>query len=164
MRAVFFILLFIFVGCMQSSNNIMLQKKDFSISYPSHLELDESAVEETIFILKTNLKDEDDIFVENINLVTKPSDDVEFVDFVEATQREIKGFAEVLESKVLHSKGKDYLRIIFKLKQNNLNLIFIQHYFIANNKIYVLTFSSESEAFNEYFKEMNDVLMSFTLK
>ena len=95
MRAVFFMLLFIFVGCMQSSNNIMLQKKDFSISYPSHLELDESAVEETIFILKTNLKDEEDIFVENINLVTKPSDDVEFVDFVEATQREIKGFAEV---------------------------------------------------------------------
>lgn len=140
-----------------------LEREDFSISYPSHLELDENE-EGTVFVLKTQQQGEDDIFIENINLATQKAENISFNEFAIKIENEIRSQAEIVESKRLKLNGKDCLRLVFKLSQNNINLTFIQHIFVENQKAYALTFSSESKVFDDYYKEMNNVLISFKIK
>lgn len=148
----------------QHTKNKKFETDDFSISYPSHLKLDESGQDGTSFVLKTQKKDEDDIFIENINLTTRSLVNLKFDEFVNKTEKEINKIANVVESNRLRINNKDCFRLVFELTQNNVNLTFIQHYFIEDHEAYVLTFSSESSMFDYYFDEMNKVLLSFEIK
>ncbi len=165
MKSMFkFLILFSVFSCLQNQEVKTLDREEFSISYPSYLELDESGEEETVFVLKTPQKGEDDIFIENINLATKEAGNTQFNEFAIQTEREISSFAEIVESKRLKLNDKNCLRLVFKLIQNDVELTFIQHLFVENQKVYALTFSSESKVYDDYYNEMNDVLMSFKIK
>lgn len=159
-----FFIFFIFLSCAQDSNNKILDNHEFQVSYPSHLKLDESTAEGAVFVLRTELKGKEDVFVENINLTTKEIGDQKFNEFIEGIKNEVSNVAEIVESSRLNLRGKECFRMVFNLTENNIKLTFIQHYFVENKKAYVLTFSSESIVFDDYFDEMNAVLMSFKLK
>lgn len=151
------------VSCQQDSG-VKLDREDFSISYPSHLNLDESGKEGTAFILTAEKEGGNDVFVENINLVIKNVGDVNLDEFSKRTEKEIGTVANIIESRRLKMNGKDCFRIVVKTTQNKVDLTFVQHYYIENQKVYLLTFSSETKVYDDYFDEMNEVLLSFELK
>lgn len=158
-----FLVLFSIFSCQDQGIKIF-DREEFSIEYPSNLEFDESGNEGVIFALKTQQKDEIDIFIENINLATQEVGNISLEEFISKTKPEINSIAKIVEDKVLIIKGERCHRLVFELTQNNIPLKFIQHNYVKNKKVYVLTFSSEAKEYDRYYSEMNDVLMSFKLK
>jgi hypothetical protein len=139
---IYFISVFNVFSCQQDKSS-KLDKNDYSISYPSHLELDESGKDDISFVLTTQKDGKEDIFIENINLVTKNTNNIHFNEFVGKMEKDIESVAKIVESKRLKLNGKNCLRLVFNLNQNGIDLTFIQHYFLENQKAYVLTFSCE---------------------
>jgi len=146
----------------QQQTKKLLTRNDFSIVYPSYLELDESGKEGSVFILSTQKQHQNDIFIENINLTTQVVE-MEFDLFAKTTEERISSIATIIENKTLRIDDKECLRLVFQLVQNNVELTFIQHFYLANQKIYALTFSCETKEFENLYEEMNEVLMSFKL-
>jgi len=159
----YFFILINTLSCAQDNRKV-LEKEDFSISYPSNLNLDDSGKEGTRFILTADKDGEDDIFVENINLSTQKVGNITFNEFIKKTEIEVSSVAKIVEKKVLNINGKKCFSLKITATQNGIDAIFLQHYYIENQKVYVLTFSSEASVYNDYYDEMNEVLMSFEIK
>ncbi|WP_406755118.1 hypothetical protein [Tenacibaculum maritimum] len=156
-----FVLIFI-LSCQQGL--IKLERDDFSIHYPFGLILDESGKEGTLFILKTEKENSEDVFIENINLVKANIGNLSFDDLRTKTIRDVKKIANVLEDDKIKVNGNDCLRIIFELSEQGQKMKVMQHFIIKKEKIYVLTFTSESKNYETYFNAMNETLLSFKLK
>lgn len=162
------LLLAITVLFVASENHLLSQeylefrKDDFSIKYPSYFDLDTTGIEGSVFVLSTQKSDENDVFVENINLSTQPSK-TDFDTFIKKTESQISEVAEIIESKMINARGKSYKRMVFRLQSNGVDLTFIQHIYDHGTKIYALTFTSETAEFDSYFDEVDKVFMSFKL-
>ena len=104
-----------------------------------------------------------DLFVENINLAVENVEDLDFNIYTKKVEEQISGFADVIEKKLIKSNNQKYYRIVFGLVQNNMNLKIIQHYYPYKNRIYALTFTSESKEFKKYVNDINDSFSSFKI-
>lgn len=158
-----FMVCFMSLNC-QENKLIELNRVDFSLSYPSSLELEENIEGGLVFALKTYKKNENDTFIENLNLATKNIGNSSFDDFIHKTVQDISNVGEIIEQKKLTINGRECYRLIFNLSQSSVNLKFIQDYYLKDKKIYVLTFSSEENEFNEYYNQMNNIMKSFIIK
>ncbi len=158
----FLITIICFFGCQKDT--LKLDREDFHVSYPVGYNLDESGQEGTTFVLTAQKDNDNDIFIENINLVTKNVGGVSFDELVKATEKEINGVGTVIENKRLKLNGKDCLRLVIEFTQNDIDFTYIQHQLVENGKAYALTFSCEKKMLDKYYEDMNSVLMSFTLK
>ncbi|PKD18038.1 hypothetical protein APR41_18165 [Salegentibacter salinarum] len=159
----YFFILISTLGCAQD-NWVTLEKEDFSISYPSSLNIDDSGKEGTQFILTTDKDGEDDNFIENVNLSTQKVGAVTFDEYIKKMEREVSGIAKIIEKKKLEINGNKCYSLKMKATQNGVDAIFLQHFYIENQKAYVLTFSSEAKVYDDYYDEMNRVLRSFEIK
>tara|TARA_B110000046_G_scaffold183427_1_gene219546 strand:- start:2305 stop:2835 length:531 start_codon:yes stop_codon:yes gene_type:complete len=157
-----FFLVFSLYNCGQNKN-VNLVKDDFSIEYPSYFQLDESGTEGSVFILKTKFKEGKNSFVENVNLVIQDLKEVSSKEYFSKVEKEIKAFSEIIESKEDISRGKKYLRLVFQLDQDDSNFTIVQHFYIVNEKVYILTFSSDSSEFVKYTKDINKMFNSFII-
>jgi hypothetical protein len=146
----------------QSYNKNTLSKYGFSIEYPSHLELDESGKDGTLYVLKTQKDGVDDMFVENINLTVEEKN-LEFIEFIKRQEQKVKSIAILTEKKEFKLNELDCFRLVFYLTVQDVDLVIIQHFFVLGDKIYALTFTSEEPSFKHYFYEMNEILMSIRL-
>jgi len=93
-----------------------------------------------------------------------PVTNYSFDDFVSKTTSEINSVGKLIEKKKLNIDGLDCLKLKFELTQNNISLTFVQHYYIKNEKVFVLTLSSESSKYEKYLNLFEVVLSTFTLK
>lgn len=157
---------FIFVNTLSCAQDkrVTVEKEDFSISYPSSLNFDDSGKEGTRFILTADKDGEDDIFIENINLSTQRVGNITFDEYIKKVEKEVSSIAEIVEKKKLEINGKECFSLKMKATQNGVDGIFLQHYYVENQKAYVLTFSSEAKVYDDYYAEMSSVLMSFEIK
>ena len=151
------------LSCQQGQNKT-LEKDDYSVNYPVHLELDVSGQDGTSFILKTQKEGDNDFFIENINLVITDAKKTSFNDLVNKAKTDIGSVADIVEGKSLDINGKNCFKMTFKLTQNNIDFTVVQHYFLENQKAYLLTFTSETSKFKKYFDEINKVFSSFKIK
>ncbi len=151
------------LSCQQDKDE-MLEKEDYLVSYPSHLELDVSGQNGTSFILKTKKEGDNDFFIENINLVISDVKKISFDEFVNKAKKDISSVASIVENRRLNINGKNCFKLVFKLTQNDVDFTVVQHYFLENEKAYLLTFTSETTKFKKYFDEINKVLSSFKIK
>ena len=142
----------------------VFKAEDYIISYPTSLKLDNDGTNGLQFILFTEKDTEDDDFIENINLVSQDltSMDIDLDGFVEITRNELQDVGEIVESERIMAKGYEYHRMVYTYTQNGIQLTFLQHGLIANNTLYMLTFSAKSDSFEEYYLEMEQVMLSFT--
>lgn len=166
MRVIFlhFLLFFTCFSCQSQLSTEELDRKEFKVTYPENLVLDESGQNNTVFILKTTAENAKDTFIENINLATQPVSNNSFDTFVSKTTSEISSVGKLIEKKKSKVNGLDCLKLKFELIQNNIPLTFVQHYYIKNGKVYVLTLSSESSKYEKYIQLFDIVLSTFTLK
>lgn len=158
----YFCLLFSFFSCQQEKFK-KLTLKEISISYPSYLELSKDNREGVVFALMTKKKNDKDVFIENVNLVSENVNNTDFTIYVESVKEQISKLADIVESKIFKNNDQIYYRIIFSLTQNNIDLKVIQHYYLYKNKIYVLTFTSQLKEFNDYVKDINNSFLSFKI-
>ena len=91
-----------------------IERDGFSISYPSHLTLDESGQEGTSFVLTTKNDGQNDVFVENINLVINKVGKINLDEYSKRVQNEIGSVANIVEAKRLKINGKDCFRMVVK--------------------------------------------------
>ncbi len=161
-----YVIMFTILGlsCSKEEKFIELQREEFVVLYPPSLILDESHDNGTIFILRTNEENDNDTFIENINLVKADAANLSFDDLAAKTIRDIETIAKPLEVSRIKVNDSDCLRVIFELSNSNKNMKVLQHFFVKKEKVYILTFTSEAEKFKQYFDDMNSVFMSFELK
>lgn len=151
-----------FISCQEDKKDI-LETEKYSISYPIHLELDQSGQDGTSFILKTEKENESDTFIENINLVVSNVGKMTFNQLSNKAIEDITNVANIVEKRELNINGTNCFKLVFEITQNNVGFTVIQHYFLEEQTVYLLTFTSETSRLDKYLDEVNQVLSSFKL-
>ncbi|WP_338770101.1 hypothetical protein WAF17_11245 [Bernardetia sp. ABR2-2B] len=159
--------IFQFVSCQSSVEKTTkgINKDGYTISYPSHLKLDESGQMGTKFLLFTEKTGLDDDFVENINLVIQDLEaDFGLDEFVKLSESQIKDNGKLISSEGIKDKNSEFHKMILSANVNNSDLKFIQYCFVKDNKAYVLTFTAKEDEFEKYAVEMEEIMQTFELK
>lgn len=146
-----------------------LDEADFSISYPSDWELDQSGNLGVSFFLFSPLSDSTDDFRENINLLIQDLTgyDLDLDQYTELSKEQIKAMmtdGEILLNEKLGPEGKEYQRIIYTGTQGNYDLQFEQFYWVIGQEAYVLTLTCKRGEFERYQEMGEKILRSFVLK
>ena len=163
-KIIFIAILTIATACSQEKFK-EINNNRFSINYPSYFELDESGESGTAFILtSTKESNQENDFVENINLIVADIGDLGFNQIADKSVNDVKGIATILEKKKFKQNGNDCLRLVFKAVQEGYHLTVIQHLLVKKGKVYVLTFTSDSEDYQDYLKDVDNSISSFKLK
>lgn len=153
-----------------------IEEEDFKIQYSNDWHLSESGLMGTKFVLFTSLSSEKDKFRDNINFIiqdlTEYSELLAGVDMdlglvAESTIMQIKlmmSNVKVISNERVSKNGLEYQRLIYKGKQGKLKLIFEQRFCLVNDKMYLLTFTSEKKEYKEVKQLGEKVLDSFEIK
>ncbi len=150
---------------MSQTNFSIINRENYSISYPSTLRIDESrtGIEFVIYAKRENSEDD---FSENINLVIQDlkNMNIDLNKYVAITEDQIINAGILIESKRIKKNNFEFHRIVYKATMDNRELKFIQYDFVKEEKAYILTFTSELEEFDNYSKVMEGVMKNFVLK
>jgi len=146
-----------------------LSENNYSIKYPEHWDLNKSGQLGTSFFLFSPLSSEKDQFKENVNLLIQDlaGYNITLEKYVEISENQIKTMitdGQLIESERIVNRSLSYQKMIYTGKQGVFNLKFIQHYWVENNKAYVLTFTCEESQFNTFKSTGEQILNSFQLK
>lgn len=147
---------------------IMLDEKEYSISYPSNWIIDRSN-KLTEFYLFSRLTDPSDKFSENMSLISQNMVGMN-IDLDKYTQISVNQIKRFFKDKILkvkkhqNSDGLNYYEVIYTGKQEGSELKFLQYNFVQNGKAYVLTFTAEASQFDRYKAIAYQTFNSFRLK
>ncbi len=171
MNRISFLLLFV---CIHISVNAQeswksLTQDAYSIKYPSNWTPDTSKSLGVDLILYSQLKSTEDNFTENINVLIQDLSgyNLDLDKYTEISEQQIKTMIEggkIIESKRITNGSIPYHRIIYTGKQNDYKLKFAQHYYVINDKAYVLTLTSEQDQYDKYIDIAMKIFKSFKLK
>ena len=179
----FFALIVAFAACGQSSQNESktevktetlenwksLDVSDYSIQYPDTFDLDKSGQMGTSFILLSKQTSQQDLFRENVNLLIQDlsGQNIDLDKYVEISEGQIKTMitnGNLIESKRLTDKNKDFQRVIYTGKQGQYDLKWQQFYWVENKKAYVLTLTCEVNQYDKYVPVGEGIMKSFVIK
>ena len=149
----------------QEWNSIKTDK--YSIDYPSDWEINEEGAMGTAFILFSPLKDGNS-FRENINLMIQDLTgfDFDLDSYTELSESQVGQYiqnAKILKSERLQGAAGEYHMIEYTGTQQEFNLHWKQYYWYINDKAYLLTFTAEDTAYEEYISLANQIMNSFKL-
>jgi hypothetical protein len=152
-----------------ADTTLLLDRDQFSIVYPGNLELNETGVMGTKFILFTPIESREDLFRENINLIIQkmPSADIDLNKFTQISEQQITALitdAVMLESKRIKSDATEYHKVIYTGKQGQFLLKFEQFFWVIHGHAYILTFTGEQHRFDAFQEAAEKVLYSFLIK
>ncbi len=179
----YFALMLAFVACGQSSQketktevNTAIQKNwksldesDYSIQYPDTFEIDKSGQMGMSFILLSKQTSQQDLFRENVNLLIQDlrGQNINLDKYVEISESQIKTMiteGNLLESKRLTDKNKEFQRVIYTGKQGQFEFKWLQFFWVENKKAYILTFTCELNQFENYVSVGEEIMKSFVIK
>lgn len=146
-----------------------LESEEYSIQYPSTWELNKSGLMGTAFIFLSQPEGPSDDFRENVNLVVQAlnGQKVSMDQFVQLTKNQLEVMindVNILYDERLEKAGMDYHRMIYTGTQDGFNLKLEQYYFLANDKVYVLTLTCKIVDFEDYAEIGEKIMGSFELK
>ncbi len=179
----YFALMLAFVACGQSSqketktevntaipkNWKSLDESDYSIQYPDTFEIDKSGQMGMSFILLSKQTSQQDLFRENVNLLIQDlrGQNINLDKYVEISESQIKTMiteGNLLESKRLTDKNKEFQRVIYTGKQGQFEFKWLQFFWVENKKAYILTFTCELNQFENYVSVGEEIMKSFVIK
>jgi len=107
--------------------------------------------------------DTEDDFVENINLMISEVEQEKFTleQLAKSVEANFSVQGKVLSSQKIITPYREYQRIIVTARFYDENLKFIQHIFLKNHKMYILTFTSLEIDFDKYEKTAEQIMQSF---
>jgi hypothetical protein len=138
------------------------------VKYPSGWTLDTSGTMNSKWIVFSPLANDSDKFRENVNLIIQnlQAHDLNLDQYTQISESQIKQLftdGKLIESTKQKNSNGDYQKVIFTATQGIFSLKFEQYYFIKNGNAYVLTFTTQADAFDAYRVAGEQVLNSFTL-
>jgi len=146
-----------------------LDDKGYSIQYPDSWELRQDGTAGTKFILLSKLANAQDQFRENVNLIVQSltGQNLDLDKYTEISEQQIKQFIQncnIKESTRVKTKKHPYQKEVYTGDQGIYKLIFEQYYWVIDNTAYVLTFTSEQTAYDEYKSTGQKIMNSFQIK
>jgi len=175
----FALIITLFVSCKNETRNVGLpvqleiatdnpdfreiQKNDYSIRVHKDwlVELHpEDEIDLYIYI------DTEDDFMENINLMIHEFKDEKITldQIAKNVEAEFSAQGKVISSQRIATPYREYQRMIVTSHLYGENLKFMQHFFLKNAKIYVLTFTALEIDFDKYEKVAEQIMQSFKVK
>lgn len=145
-----------------------LIESDYSIEYPPTWELQMPGLMGTSFILFSPVVSEDDQFRENVNMMVQDVSglDIDLDAYVDISVEQIKTLiteGTIVENERISNGKTPFHKIVFTGKQGLYDLKFEQHYWVVDNKAYVVTLTCEESQFALFQDVGNRILASFRL-
>jgi len=147
-----------------------LDKKSYSISFPDDWSIDNSGQMNTQFILTSAQEGPEDTFQESVSCISQDLGGFNMTldQFAKLSEAQIPILIEngkVEDSKrVEGNDGMEYQRVVFTGSQEGINLKLIQHYYLYQEKAYVLTFNTVETEFENQKAIADKVLSTFRFK
>ena len=166
------ITLLVFVSSFQKTiaqKWVPVNQKEYSIKAPAGWTVDASKQMGTDVVIFSMLENSYDKFRENVNVMIQnlAGKNINLEKFTAISLNQVKTMAtdgKIEESKTIKAGAGTYQKIIYTATQDGLKLKFEQYYFIANNKAYVVTLTTEANKFELFRPEGEEILNSFLLK
>ncbi|WP_420317278.1 hypothetical protein [Ekhidna sp.] len=141
---------------------------EYSIKYPESWSVTENKMGASLFILAPKTDDQDE-FNEYVNLVIHDLEgtNLNLDSYIQLSQEQIVDRVdnvEITQSKRLKSGSLELHKMAYSGEINGMKLKLIQHYRFRNQKVYVITFTAEESAFEDFKKYGQGMLNSFRLK
>jgi len=110
--------------------------------------------------------DTEDDFVENINLIVREfnNEEITLDQIAKSVEAEFLNQGKIISSQRIITPYREYQRMIVTSRLYGENLKFIQHFFLKNTKIYILTFTALEIDFDKYEKVAEQIMQSFKVK
>ena len=148
---------------------IPVNQKEYSIKAPSNWSVDLSKQMGTDLVMFSMLENSNDKFRENVNVMVQniAGKNINLEKFTTLSLNQVKTMAadsKIEESKTIKTNNGSYQKIIYAATQGGLKLKFEQYYFISNNKVYVVTLTTEANKFEIFRLLGEEILNSFVLK
>lgn len=141
----------------------------YQIYYPKTWRLDSSRMMNTEVIMFAPQDDKADKFTENVNVIiqdlTGQKIDLErYKQITDSQLSNIPSISKRFESKIISLKEKSFFKVDYEMTQNDLYLNISSICFIANEKAYLVTLTTEASKTERYRKIGDEILRSFTLR
>lgn len=142
--------------------------EEFSISYPTDWETDDSGMMGTSLILFSPANAEEESFRTNVNVIVQELGGMEItLEMIgEATISQIESMLEdvvVIENKLMDTMGKPYQFLNYTGGQGDVILYFEQHIYLEDGVLAVVTFTSTKVDADAYKATAQRILASFIL-
>jgi len=140
-----------------------IKKNNYSIKVHKDWMVDLNPLSEIDLYIYIDLEDE---FTENINLLIRElgTSEMTLDEIVETERADLETQATITSSERIITPNKEYQRIIMSFPFYGEDLKFLQHYFLKDSKLYILTFTSLERDFNRYEKVAEQIMQSFKVK
>lgn len=147
----------------------LLDDSTYSISYPKTWTMDTSGENGTKFYLFSPFLSENDHFKENVNLLIQDMEGFQITldEYAEFTIDDIKNNvlnSTIIESTRKNAHGYEFHKMVYNGEIRNNNITFFQYYYIKTNKVYLLTFTTETSQYSRYLPVCERIMDSFILK
>lgn len=141
---------------------------EYSINYPNDWLTIKNPNNEMDFIILSPPTSLFDDFQENVNLITQrtfgyPNSLEQVVEMNISTIPRLIKNSKIIESEQLRRENQKYHQLKYTFSDNGLNMHILQHYWLIDNKLYVLTFTTKVETYEEYKEIGLGVLNSFKI-
>ncbi len=146
-----------------------MTEDNYTIRYPAEWTLDQSQQMGTRFILLSPLSSAEDQFKENVNLIVQDLSayELDLDQYVAISEDQIKTMvsnANILLSERGEENGLAFQKMVYTGQQGIYDLKFVQHYWVEDQKAYVLTFTAEADQFDASRPTGEKILDSFRIE
>jgi serine/threonine-protein kinase len=150
-----------FIGVSQKKIDVY-KSADYFIEYPKSWELQKPNKKGIEFIL-FSAKQKIDPFRENISLTTQVLEEgMTMESYIELTESQLRNMMKgvrVMEN--IYDKINNRHVLVYSVSISGAYLTVKQHFYLRNNKMYILTFTALKKSYDDYKKIANSVLNSF---
>jgi hypothetical protein len=145
-----------------------LQTPTYSLQYPESWSLDTTGIMNTTFVVLAPLEGIDDAFKENINLIIQDLEgySIDLNQYTNLSEEDIKTNltnTSILESARIKKGKSEHHKLVFNSDQEDLELSFIQYYWVQKDRAYVLTYSCERNKLQATKATAEKVMNSFKI-
>lgn len=146
-----------------------LADKDYSIQYPEDWELNQDGTAGTKFVILSKQKNAEDQFRENVNLIVQSlaGQNIDLDKYTEISEQQIKQLisnSNIKESTRVTTGKYPYQKDVYDGDQGIYKLTFEQYYWVIGDNAYVLTFTAEQTAYDEYKSMGEKIMNTFQIK
>ncbi len=172
-KAVFLLLIIIFnnyVFGQSKDSKLKIDGVNYSITYPSNWEADQSGHLGSTFMLFSPFESDHDFFRENVNLTIQDLSDCyninlnQYVHIYEKLIKMIYQNGNILETHRIFCGHSECQSLVYSGDQGVYHLMFEQFFMIRDDKAYILTLTCEKDKFEKYKNTGEAIMDSFVFK
>lgn len=170
MKKYFFCMLMLAaVGSLQAQNNLIYQTSEYTIQYPNDWSIDTTGNAGTSFMIMSKLQDEEDQYEDALTLTVLPyaSSGDALKTFSDQHLNDLKIFYQdiiIPTDEFISHGGSPCRHYLVKGKFSNVGVILEEYVWATHDKIYLLTYNSQTEGYDKLSGVAAKMFQSFQFK